>query len=148
MNVLEGRRLAAAFVLAMAAAVWLALRSSAVSCGASAPAAPGLYRIAPARIVVRPWYGPHHVYGIFVVPDRFNDKRYAVSLAVHGVTRQIVRRRLPEKTYVDATLAAPGHYLRRVFVPTRVALWFLITGRFGELRTPCQWELVFADRSI
>jgi hypothetical protein len=139
---------AAAFVLAMAAAAWLALRPGSSACHASGPAGPGVYRIAPARIVVRPWYGPHHVYGVFVVPDRFNDRRYSASLAVDGLTREIVRRRLPEKTYVDGTLAMPGHYLRRVFVPTRMALWFLVTGRFGELRSPCNWELVFADRRI
>jgi hypothetical protein len=147
-NRTQGRRVAAAFVLAMAAAVWLALRPGSGDCNASGATESGVYRIAPSRIVVRPWYGPHHVYGIFVVPNRFNDRRYSVSLGVDGVTREIVRRRLPEKTYVDTTLATPGHYLRRVFVPTRMALWFLLTGRFGELRTPCQWELVFADRRI
>jgi hypothetical protein len=136
---------AAALGLALAAVfAWLTSRAPTLECGPPAAPAPNLYRIAPAKVVVRPWYGPHHVYGIFVVPDRFNSQKYTATVAIEDFESP-VRRRLPEKSYVDATLARPGHYLRRVYVPTRVALWFLLTGRFGDLRTPCHWELVFAD---
>ena len=39
-----------------------------------------------------------------------------------------------------------GHYNKRVYLPTRTALWFLLTGRFGDLKMPCHWWLVIADR--
>lgn len=132
--------------LVVAGSAWWANRAPTLECGPPAVPVPNRYRIAPARVVVRPWLGPHHVYAIFVVPDRFNSRKYSATLTVETFEK-LVRRRLPEKSYVDDTLAQPGHYLRRVFVPTRVALWFFLTGRFGNLRTPCHWELVFADSS-
>lgn len=125
--------------------VWLADRPPTADCGTAASPPSNVYEIAAAKVVVRPWYGRHHVYGIFVVPNQFNDRRYSTALAVRGFEAPIVRKRIPEKGYVDAGLARPGHYLKRVYVPTRVAAWFLLTGHFGDLRTPCHWQLVFAD---
>ena len=44
--------------------------------------------------------------------------------------------------------AEPGHYNNnRTYIPTRTALWFLPTGRFDDLKTPCHWWLVIADRT-
>jgi hypothetical protein len=97
--------------------------------------------------VVRPWFGPHHVYGIFVVPDRFVDQRYSAVLAVDDFRIKLIRNLIRKKSYTDAALARPGHYLEKAYVPTRTAFWFLLVGRFRDLRTPCRWELIFADRT-
>jgi hypothetical protein len=126
---------------------WLAGRPATVDCGPPAPPAPNVHRIAVSTIAVRPWYGPHHVYGIFVVPDRFNDRKYTPTLKVRDFESTQIRKRIPEKSYVDPTLARPGHYLKRVYVPTRIAAWFLLTGRFGDLGMPCHWVLMFTENT-
>lgn len=127
----------------LAATGWLLSRAPAGSC--VPPRTGAVHEIAASRIVVRPWLGPHQVYGIFVVPDRFMDRRYAARLAVPGFEFGIIRNLIRKQAYVDAALARPGHYLERAYVPTRVALRLLFTGRFGDLRTACHWQLRFYD---
>jgi hypothetical protein len=41
----------------------------------------------------------------------------------------------------------PGYYLVQGNLPTRVALWFLLTGQLGDLRIPCNWNLTFEERT-
>ena len=143
-----GRRAAGGGVaLTVAVTAWMLFRQPTVSCGAAQESRDSrVYEVVPARIVVRPWFGPHHVYGIFVIPNRFMDKRYVATLAVDDFRARLIRNQRPEKAYGDPSLAQPGHYLERAYVPTRVAMRFLLTGRFGNLRTPCQWRLVFYER--
>ena len=133
----------------VAATLWIGNQQTSVNCDATRNSDDSrVYEVVPARIVVRPWLGPHHVYGIFVVPNRFMDRRYVATLAVHDFQSRLIRNLRRDKAYVDPSLAQPGHYLERAYVPTRVAVRFLLTGRFDDLRTPCQWQLVFYDKSI
>ena len=101
------------------------------------------------RTVVRPWRGPHHVYGLFAVPDQLTEtKRYAVTITVKGTLRYcmwVERSRWHAWQYVATE---DGKYLVRVDVPTRVALWFLMHGRLDDLRSTENWAMVFsAERS-
>lgn len=133
--------------LIVAATLWLVNRQPTLTCDV-AEASPDsrVHEVVPSRIVVQPWLGPHHVYGIFVVPNRFMDRRYVATLAVHDFQARLIRNLRRDRAYVDPSLARPGHYLERAYVPTRVAVRFLLTGRFGDLRAPCQWQLVFYER--
>jgi hypothetical protein len=141
-------RRTAAGGLALAAGLtwWLATRQPTASCAPAARANPRVHEIEPARIVVRPWLGPHHVYGIFIVPNQFRDRKYSATLAVHDFSEPVIRNLKRDKPYVDPALSTPGHYLERAYVPTRVALRFLVSGRFGDLRTACEWQLAFRER--
>ena len=132
--------------IALAATAWLLGRPPAAGC--ETPRGGTVHEIAASRIVVRPWLGPHQVYGIFVVPDRFMDPRYSARLAVAGFESAIIRNLVRKRSYVDPALARPGHYLERAYVPTRVALRLLLTGHFGELRTACHWQLGFYEPAI
>jgi len=99
-----------------------------------------------ARIVVQPWRGPHHVYGTFSVPDRYKrDRLYTAKLMIQGFTEEFTVNSSEGKD-IDSGLTEPGHYMKQLYLPTRTALWFLLTGRFGDLRLPCHWWLVIADR--
>ena len=143
------RAVGGGLALLVLVAGWLLHREPTVRCDdAPAPRDSRVYEIAPASIVVRPWFGPHHVYGIFVVPNRFMDRRYVATLAVHDFQSRLIRNLRPDKAYVDPSLARPGHYLERAYVPTRVAARFLVTGQFGDLRSSCQWQLVFYERPV
>jgi hypothetical protein len=140
------RTSAGAIALVICMIAWLANRQPTAACGSSALSDSSVHEIQPARVVVHPWLGRHHVYGIFVVPNQFRDRRYSAILAVHDFQAPLIRNLKRDRPYVDPTLSRPGHYLERAYVPTRVALRFLVSGRFGDLRTPCEWQLAFHDR--
>jgi hypothetical protein len=74
--------LALTIVLA-ATVIWLANKGPTGTCADTA-AVDGARRpqIYPRSIVVKPWYGPHHVYGFFVVPERFDFEQLTATLWV------------------------------------------------------------------
>jgi len=98
------------------------------------------------RIVVQPWWGPHHVYGVFDIPVRYKrDRLYTTKLVIHGFSGEFSETS-PEGGVISKSPSEPGYYIKRMSLPTRTALWFLVTGRFGDLRMPCHWWLVISDR--
>ena len=116
-------------------------------CRSEAPIAAKEYRVRATQTVVHPWQGQHHVYGIFSVPDRYrHDRLYTARLRIQGFNEELPDTS-PEGGDNDTDRAEPGHYIKRVYLPTRTALWFLLTGRFGDLKMPCHWWLVIADRA-
>jgi hypothetical protein len=99
------------------------------------------------KTVVQPWRGPHHVYGLFIIPSQSVEiKGYAVTISVGGALYYCmwVEKSLRQTRRVIS--AGRGGYLVRAHVPTRVALWFLINGLIGELQRPENWALVFSDQ--
>jgi hypothetical protein len=104
------------------------------------------YLLRATQTVVQPWRGPHHVYGMFSVPDQYKrDRLFTARLMIQGYTEEFPDTS-PEGGDIYNGRAEPGHYIKRVYLPTRTALWFLLTGRFGDLKAPCHWWLVIADR--
>ncbi len=144
-------------LLALAAAIvmaWLVNVSPTTVCGLEVPESSGEHKFRALQVVVRPWQGQHNVYGIFLIPERYkHDQPYATTLKIYGVAPSD----LPFTMGLSAggaededhgnIVVEQGHYVKRVYVPTRTALWFLLIGRFGDLRAPCHWWLVFVDRA-
>ena len=99
------------------------------------------------RTVVQPWRGPHHVYGLFALPEQLMEsKRYAVTISVKGTLRYclwVERSRWHRWQFVGTE---EGRHVVRLYVPTRVALWFLVNGRLDDLRRTENWAVVFSDR--
>jgi hypothetical protein len=118
------------------------------NCGAEAPDDSKIHTIRPTKVVVQPWKGRHHVYGIFMVPQSHkHERKYTSALYIQGFDGEFTPGRDPETEYAEEMVAESGHYLERVHVPTRVALWFLFTGKFSDLQVPCNWALVFTERA-
>lgn len=116
------------------------------ACDPAIPAADKQRWFQATRTVVQPWRGPHHVYGVFSVPAQYRRNRlYTARLVIQGFAEDLPETS-PESGPIGDNRGEVGHYLMRVNLPTRVALWFLITGRFGDLKAPCHWWLVVADR--
>jgi hypothetical protein len=129
-------------------AAWFLNKPATAACGSDAPAEHEAHEIHAAKVVVQPWLGPHHVYGVFIVPNRFRgDKKYAVSLTIRGLDHHFAVAENPNRRHADYVFAPPGHYVLRGYVPTRLALWSLATGLFDDLRHACNWTLVFVERS-
>jgi len=106
------------------------------------------YKTHPTKLVVRPWLGQHQVFGIFKIPLRYRSGRtYSGTLTVQSFTSEFLPDSQPQTQRIDDVVAEPGYYLVRGYVPTRIALWFLMTGRFSQLRSPCDWTLELIQRS-
>ena len=117
------------------------------ACGVEGPGSSGEHKFRAVQVVVRPWQGQHNVYGIFKIPERYkDDRRYATRLKIQEFTASLYAGGAEDENR-DSIMVEQGHYLKRVYVPTRTALWFLLIGRFGDLRSPCHWWLVFVDRA-
>lgn len=134
--------LAAAIVMA-----WLVNRSPTTVCEVDAPGSSGEHKFRAVQVVVRPWQGQHNVYGIFMIPERYkHDRLYTTTLQIQGYTARLSAGSAEDGDR-DNIVVEHGYYLKRAYVPTRTALWLLLIGRFGDLRAPCHWWLVFADRA-
>jgi len=123
---------------------WLATRPPTAGCPGNSDVTGPI--VIPARsIVARPWYGPHHVYGLFMVPERFGREKVLATLRVGGFQEPAdLRGRRWSAGSVDPL---PGYYVKRIYMPTRVALKFLVSGRFRDLRAPCNWTLDVSTRT-
>ena len=143
-----GSALAGVALVLVGTVVWLLNRPPTADCVAEAPTGRKAQEIRATQVVVQPWLGKHHVYGIFVVPSRYrHNRKYIVTTTVRGFDHSWAIGERFDEPYVDDPVAGPGHSLLRSHVPTRVAMWFLLNGLFGDLRRPCNWALVFVERS-
>jgi len=97
--------------------------------------------------VVQPWQGPHHVYGTFSIPEQYKfDHLYTAKLIIHGIHAEFEAGSAEDEDMFSSR-PGPGYYTKRVYLSTRTSLWFLLTGRFGNLRKSCHWWLVIANRN-
>ena len=130
----------------LATAIVLVNMPPLTGCRSEAPVAAKQYWLRATQTVVQPWRGQHHVYGMFSVPDKYKrDRLYTARLTIEGFMEEFSETS-PEGGDIFNGRSAAGHYMKRVYLPTRTALWFLLTGRFGDLKTTCHWWLVIADR--
>lgn len=130
--------------------VWALSRSSMSGCNTEVTVIPNhnVQMIIPVKVVVKPWLGQHQVYGIFMVPGRYGDEtKYQPTMSIRGLDGTFIVEEGGEEMYENELMIPPGHYVKRVHVQTRVALWSLLTGHFGELRSPCNWTLQFIERA-
>lgn len=106
------------------------------------------YLIRPSKVIVQPWMGQHHVYGIFIVPLRYRSSRsYSGTISVESFIGEFIPDSQPQVQQIEDVVEEPGDYVVRGYIPTRIALWFVLSGQFGDLRTPCNWKLEFVKRS-
>ena len=136
-----------AVVLALGAiAIVLANAPPLTDCKLGSSSNPKEYRIQAIQTVAEPWLGAHHVYGLFMIPAQYKyDHLYSAVLKIQGFETNFTAGSSEDED-PNAVITKPGHYLKRVNVSTRTALWFLLTGRFGDLRMSCHWWLVLVDR--
>jgi hypothetical protein len=133
--------------LMIAATTWLVATPSSGRRRVEARGKSDVYTVRATKVVFKPWYGRHHVYGVFVVPNQYTDRNYSAILSIPGVQCTAWRCSRPDKHYGDHVVAESGHYLMPVHIPTRIALWLIFTAAFDRLRDPQNWTLAFADQT-
>ncbi len=93
----------------------------------------------PIKVVAEPWRGEHHVYAIFALPLQYQSIHQRSQLLVKDTdTPWLIT---PTDGLKYGEIAPEDTFLVIGFFPTRLTLWYWISGRFGELRQPCNWTL-------
>lgn len=93
------------------------------------------------QIVVQPWLGEHHVYGIFMVPDEYKQAPFFV-LTVPGAGGYCSRPFGYSQNY-DDIFAEPGTHLIRYYLRTRIALRLMFQGLYFQLNDKQNWILTY-----
>ena len=127
--------------------VWLAHRPPTTNCNDRSWLSSNDYVLA-TKVVVEPWYGRHNVYGVFVIPDQFRDKDYSTAVVVRGVTEHTDLSPVPTREHGIIIAGVPDRYVKHSHIHSRIALWFLLTGHFGDIQSKCNWALVFTAKSL
>lgn len=129
----------------VAVAGWLVNRGPTTPCADGWPPSDG-HAVLASKVVALPWFGRHNVYGVFVIPPELADSRYSAAIRVRGVENQGAVGEGPIVAHEDDVAVEPGEHLLQARLMTRTALQFLVTGRFGDLRNPCNWALILTER--
>ena len=139
-------RIVTATVLVLLAAVLALVNAPPLTdCDSETPASLNKRWFRAIQTVAQPWRGPHHVYGVFSIPDQYRRHRlYTATLMIQGFAEEFPE--ISPESHIYSDPANPGQYIQHVYIPTRIAIWLLLTGRFGDLKMPCHWRLVIADR--
>jgi len=135
------------FVVVMVPSLWwLAHRPPTTSCDDRSWVNSSGTVVYSSQVVIKPWYGRHNVYGIFVIPPEYRDKEYSGTMIVRGVEEhEDLSARLTREHGVIIA-GVPDRYVRHAHLRSRIAWWFLLTGHFGDLRNTCNWALVLTDK--
>jgi hypothetical protein len=100
---------------------------------------PKSLKLHPIKIVAEPWRGEHNVYAIFALPLQYKDIYYRSKLLVKGTDTDWDVTIANEHEY--GLTIRDGYFVVIGFFRTRIALWYLIRGRFNDLQQPCNWTL-------
>jgi hypothetical protein len=99
------------------------------------------FQVHATEVVVKPWLGEHHVYGIFMVPDKYEEAPFFI-LTVKGIGN-FCEKPFGNSELYDDILAEPGTHLVRDYIRTRVALRLIIQGLYFQLNDKYNWSLTY-----
>jgi hypothetical protein len=99
------------------------------------------FQVQATKVIVQPWHGNHHVYGIFMVPDEYKQTPFFV-LSVKGVGNDCSKPFGYIQNY-DDIFAKPGTHLIKNHIRTRTALRLILQGLYFQLNDRQNWTLTF-----
>ena len=94
--------------------------------------------IEPEKIVIQPWRGQHHVYGIFMIPNGYIYD-YLLQFQLPGDSTYCGTVSYGTISDLEGIETRPGNYLVRGYVNTRLALWLMAQGKLDYLQQPSNW---------
>jgi len=101
----------------------------------------GSFQVKATQVIVKPWYGEHHVYGIFMIPDKYKETPFFM-LSVPG-NRKYCSRPFGYSQNYDNVVAEPGTHLIKHYIRTRTALKMIFQGLYFQLNNTENWTLTF-----
>ena len=135
------------FVIVMVpTTVWLAHRPPTTNCNDRSWLNSSNNVVFATKLVITPWYGRHNVYGVFVIPSQYRDKEYSATVIVRGVKEHADLSLRPTREHGIIIADVPDRFVKHAHIHSRIAMWFLLPGHFGDLQSTCNWALVFTDK--
>jgi hypothetical protein len=122
-------------------ALWWPVKDLNCDAGALFTSETAAFHVQATKVVVRPWLGEHHVYGIFMVPNEFEQSPFFV-LSIKGIGDQCSKPS-GNLQYLDGVSAEPGTHLIRDFIRTRTAVRLIFQGLYFYLNNTQNWNLIF-----
>jgi hypothetical protein len=102
---------------------------------------PKLY-LSPEKVVVEPWRGQHHVYGVFMLPnDYLHDHLITITLPGEPTYCGVL---LNAGESYNGIRAKPGHYLIKGYLQTRITIGLIAKGKVSQLKQSKNWKLGYA----
>ncbi len=96
----------------------------------------------PTQVVVEPWKGRHHVYGIFAVPlGVYPEGILKVSLPGLGEVCGGVTDVQFSQAPIRGVQPKAGTYLIKANLRSRLVLWVILQGYFNSLLAADAWRL-------
>ncbi|MGI8503271.1 MAG: hypothetical protein ACR2LR_19385 [Hassallia sp.] len=99
------------------------------------------FQVHATEVVVKPWLGEHHVYGIFMVPDKYEEAPFFILTVKH--LGSFCEKPFGNSQFYDDILAEPGTHLIRDYIRTRLALRLIIQGLYFQLNDKYNWSLTY-----
>jgi hypothetical protein len=103
------------------------------------------FQVHATKVVVEPWLGEHHVYGIFMVPDKYEEAPFFI-LTVKGLG-SFYEKPFGNTQFYDDIFAEPGTHLIRNYIKTRLALRLIIQGLYFQLNDKYNWSLTYSQQN-
>jgi hypothetical protein len=103
------------------------------------------FQVHATKVVVEPWLGEHHVYGIFMVPDKYEEAPFFI-LTVKGLG-SFYEKPFGNTQFYDDIFAEPGMHLIRNYIRTRLALRLIIQGLYFQLNDKYNWSLTYPQQN-
>ncbi|MEH1944770.1 MAG: hypothetical protein V7L01_31775 [Nostoc sp.] len=101
------------------------------------------FQVHATKVIVQPWRGRHHVYGIFMIPDEYKQAPFFV-VTVQGAGSYCSKQSGHKKNF-NNIFAEPGTFLVRKFIRTRIALRLILKGLYFQIDDPNNWTLTFPE---
>ncbi|QSJ16126.1 hypothetical protein JYQ62_30885 [Nostoc sp. UHCC 0702] len=106
----------------------------------------GKYYLYPEKIVVQPWRGRHHVYGIFMIPNGSRSDHF-VTLQIPG-EKTYCGRLVSRSNSIAGIHAKPGYSLARGYFNTRIAIKLIAEGKGNQLLQPSNWRVGYVKKAL
>jgi len=99
-----------------------------------------IYYLNPEKVIVEPWSGRHHVFGIFMMPKQYTAD-HSMTITLPGSRILCGHLEYASTNSIAGISAKPGYFLIKGFLETRVAIQLIIQGQGNELRQLSNWKL-------
>lgn len=100
--------------------------------------------VSAIKVVVKPWYGRHNTYGIFLLPNNSKPERLIVFNTLEaGKASRCWHKNLASQTEIAGFSIQSGYYPVRVYMKSRIALLLIIMGFKNQLKQPLNWQLTY-----
>jgi hypothetical protein len=101
------------------------------------------FQVQATKVIVQPWRGRHHVYGIFMIPNEYKQSPFFL-VTVKGAG-SYCSKQFGHKKNFDDIFAEPGTYLVKKFIRTRTALRLILQGLYFQVNNKQNWTLTFPE---